>query len=140
MAIVRTDPVGFGMARVFEAFSASHRAVAVFREERDAARWIDETIDGSADDALLAELARQQSEVAAGRLELTLWTLVRADQCAEARTRRHPAGIELVVTVDGELSYVKAFQAKDVDVLQASAASLRRAFEADGWTLSGPRP
>jgi hypothetical protein len=61
-------------------------------------------------DAFVADLARQQQgEIDAARLELTLWSMVRGDQRAEGRTRRHPAGIELVLLVDGKIVSTAAF-------------------------------
>jgi hypothetical protein len=56
-------------------------------------------------DELLAELVCQYAaEVDADTRELRLWTLARGTQRAEARTRRHLVGIELVVLIDGEIS------------------------------------
>ena len=57
----------------------------------------------SAYDALNQLAHQRQGEIDAARIELTLWTLVKDAQRAEARTRRHPVGLELVVTIDGEL-------------------------------------
>jgi hypothetical protein len=90
--------------------------------------------------ALLAELARQrQGGVEAAQLEIILWALVRGAQRVEARTRRHPVGIELLVTVDGELSSACAFKPADTDAMEATAATVRIAFEQDGWIEPGPR-
>ncbi len=87
---------------------------------------------------LLATLARHAAAVDADHLELRLWAVVRGTQRAEARTRRHPLGIELVVIVDGDLSTSKAYRPVDVQQLEATASALRQAFEADGWLEAGP--
>lgn len=85
-------------------------------------------------DELLEQLARQyHAEVDADRLELRLWVLVRGAQRVEARTRRHPIGIELLVVVDDELSSTTAFRPDQVELLDAAVAEVRRAFEDDGW-------
>ena len=57
-------------------------------------------------DDLIDQLARQhQGDLDAAKIELTLWALVKGPRRAEARTRRHPTGLELVVTVDGQLHW-----------------------------------
>ena len=95
---------------------------------------------GSYDD-LIKQLARQhQSEVEAATVELTLWTLVKGPQRAEARTKRHPVGIELVVTIDGELLWSQTFAPQLVETLLESAASAQqKVLVADGWQPAGPQ-
>lgn len=41
LAIVRGDDAGYGMGRMFQAFSEGHRVVATFRNTADAAAWLD---------------------------------------------------------------------------------------------------
>jgi hypothetical protein len=85
-------------------------------------------------DELLAELVCQYAaEVDADTRELRLWTLARGTQRAEARTRRHLVGIELVVLIDGEISAAAAFKPRDLAVLESSSEAMRRALETDGW-------
>jgi hypothetical protein len=68
-----------------------------------------------------------------------MWSLVKDSQRGEARTRSHPVGLELVVTVDGELHWSQAFAPQLVDALPGSAAeSQQRVFLADGWEPAGP--
>jgi len=46
-------------------------------------------------DDLINRLACQhQGEVEAAKIELTMWTMVKGPQRAEACTRRHPVGLE----------------------------------------------
>jgi hypothetical protein len=91
-------------------------------------------------DDYLDDLERQRAgEVAADRLDLRLWALVKGEQRAEARTRRHPLGLELVVTVDGDLLTAEVFRPAEVDRIETVAERHRLAFERDGWTLPGPR-
>jgi hypothetical protein len=91
-------------------------------------------------DGFLDDLARRQAgEVAAAALDLRLWALVKDGQRAEARTRRHPAGIELVVMVDGDLHAAEAFTPAAVEGVEAAAERYRLAFLADGWNEAGPR-
>jgi hypothetical protein len=90
-------------------------------------------------DGFLEDLTKQQTaDVEASRLELTVWSLIRGPQRAEARTRRHPAGIELVVTVDGLLHVTQAFTAKQLHDLDRMHQRLREEFIADGWYPTGP--
>lgn len=90
-------------------------------------------------DAFVEELAKEHSaEVKANRLELTVWSLSRVSQRADARTRRHPVGIELAVTVDGLLYLTQAFAAKQLHDLDRMHQRLRDDFVADGWYPSGP--
>ena len=50
LAIVRSDPAGLGMGRMFEVFTGDDsRAVGVFRWIEDAERWLDELALGSAE-------------------------------------------------------------------------------------------
>ena len=88
---------------------------------------------------LLDDLARQHvGEIEAGRLELHLWVLAKGHQRAVARTRRRPAGIELIVVVDGDLHAAEAFTPAAVEGLDAAATRYRDALLADGWTEAGP--
>ena len=91
-------------------------------------------------DDLISELGRQRrGEVEMARVELTLWALVKDAKRAEACTRRHPLGLELVVTVDGELHWSQAFTPQVVETLLKSAAtSQQKVFLADGWRPAGP--
>jgi hypothetical protein len=94
---------------------------------------------GTPYDDLITDLA-QQAGADTARVELTLWTLVKGSKRAEARTRVHPVGIELVVTVDGELEWSQAFAPQVVDtLLESAAASQQRVFLADGWKPAGSR-
>ena len=95
---------------------------------------------GSYDD-LINQLARQhQGEVEAAKIELTLWTLVKGPQRAEARTRRHPVGLELVVSIDGELHWSQTFAPQLVEtLLESAAAAQQNVLLADGWQPAGPQ-
>lgn len=91
-------------------------------------------------DAFLERLAREHAaEVDADKLELTLWALTRGTERAEARTRRHPRGIELVVTIDGELQGSWTFNAGQLDALEALEQQVHRSYLGDGWQDAGPR-
>ena len=92
-------------------------------------------------DDLITQLARQhQGEVEAAKIELTLWTLVKGPQRAEARTRRHPVGLELVVSIDGDLHWSQAFAPQLVETLLESAATAQQnVLLADGWQPAGPQ-
>lgn len=92
-------------------------------------------------DEFLQRLAREHAaEVEADRLELRLWALVRGEQRAEARTRRHPAGLELVVTIDGEVEWSQAFSPALVDqLLESAAEAQRRVLLSQGWQPAGPQ-
>ena len=79
-----------------------------------------------------------ESEV--DKLELCLWELVRGSQRAEARTRRHVTGIELLILVDGEVSSASPFRTADVAVMEATVANVRHCLREDGWVDAGPRP
>ena len=84
-------------------------------------------------DDLISNLARR-GEADTARIELTLWSLVKDARRVEARTRRHPVGLELVVTIDGELQWSQAFAPQMVETLLESAASSQhKVFLADGW-------
>ncbi len=93
-------------------------------------------------DDLINNLARQrQGEVDAARIELTLWTLVKDAQRAEARTRRHPVGVELVVTIDGELLWSQAFAPQLVEPLLESRRGLsRECCSLTAGNRQGPHP
>ena len=92
-------------------------------------------------DELINQLTRQdQGEVDAAKIELTLWTMVRGPQLAEARTRRHPVGLELVVSIDGELHWSQAFAPQLVKtLLESAAAAQHTVLLADGWQPAGPQ-
>jgi hypothetical protein len=91
-------------------------------------------------DKLFEALASQLPGEADGDgLELSLWALVRGPRRAEARTRKHLLGVELVILIDGEVSTSQAFRPQDVELLDSTSVSVRRAFEADGWSEAGPR-
>jgi hypothetical protein len=91
-------------------------------------------------DKLFEALASQlPGEADADGLELSLWALVRGPRRAEARTRKHLLGVELVILVDGEVSTSQVFRPQDVELLDSTSVSVRRAFEADGWSEAGPR-
>lgn len=92
--------------------------------------WYDDVID---------ELARErQGELDPARKELALWSLVKGTQRAEARTRRHVTGLELVVTIDGAVRNQMAFRPAELDLLKASSETLRLSLEAEGWKAAGP--
>ena len=94
----------------------------------------------SAYDALNQLAHQRQGEIDAARIELTLWTLVKDAQRAEARTRRHPVGLELVVTIDGELIWSQAFAPQLVEpLLESAAKAQQRVLIADGWHAVGPQ-
>ena len=95
---------------------------------------------GSYDD-LINQLARQhQGELDAARIARTLWTLVKGPQRAEARTRRHPVGLELVVSLDGELQWSQTFAPHLVEtLLESAAAAHQNVLLADGWQQAGPQ-
>jgi hypothetical protein len=89
-------------------------------------------------DDLITNLAHQD-QTDAPRIEVTLWALVKDSHRAEARARRHPVGLELVVTVDGELEWSQAFAPQVVETLLESAAtSQQKVFLANGWHPAGP--
>ena len=77
--------------------------------------------------------------MAAAQLDLRLWALVKDGQRAEARTRRHFAGLELLVTVDGELVASEVIRPGAEASIEPAADRHRAAFEAEGWTPAGPR-
>jgi hypothetical protein len=89
------------------------------------------------DDDLIEQLAREHR---GERDELVLWVLVKDHQRAEARTRRHPLGIELVVTVDGEQTTSAVFEPETRHLLGATAQTIRLAMAVEGWQPAGPRP
>ena len=86
-------------------------------------------------DDLIGELGRQRrGDVEAARVELTLWALVKDAKRAEARMRRHPVGLELVVTVDGVAYWSQAYAPQVVEtLLESAAAAQQNVFLADGW-------
>jgi hypothetical protein len=92
-------------------------------------------------DDLIDRLAQQQrGEAAAEAVALRLWALVRGAQRAEARTRRHPGGLELVVSIDGELHWSQVYTPALVPTLLESAADAQRAaLMSQGWQDAGPR-
>jgi len=92
-------------------------------------------------DDLVNHLANErQGEVDAARIEMTLWTLIKDAQRAEARTRRHPVGLELVVTIDGELIWSQAFAPQLVDKLLDSAATAQqKVLLSEGWQPARPK-
>jgi hypothetical protein len=92
--------------------------------------WYDDVID---------ELARaRQGELDPARKELALWSLLKGQQRAEARTRRHTIGLELIVSIDGDVRHSLAFRPAELELLKASSETLRLSFEADGWEAAGP--
>ncbi len=92
-------------------------------------------------DDLINQLARQhQGEVEAAKIELTLWMLGQRPAARPARTKRHPAGLELVVTIDGELLWSQTFAPQLVETLLESAATAQQnVLIADGWQPAGPQ-
>ena len=91
-------------------------------------------------DYLINHLARQhQGDIEVASLELTLWTMVKGPRRAEARTKRHSVGLELTVTIDGELHWSQSFAPQLVETLLESAATAQqRVLLADGWQPTGP--
>lgn len=66
-------------------------------------------------------------------LARVLWTLVRRDDVATARTRQHPRGVEVVVAINESVQMVQAFQARRVDDADAFAGAVRHEYERAGW-------
>jgi hypothetical protein len=64
--------------------------------------------------------------------------MVKDAKRAEARTRKHPVGLELVVTIDGVLEWSQAFAPQMVETpLESAAVAQQNVFLSDGWKL-GP--
>jgi hypothetical protein len=66
--------------------------------------------------------------------ERVLWTLRKGGRVAEARTRQHPLGPELVFYVDDQLLWSQVFKQGTGVALGEMSESKRREFEELGWT------
>jgi len=67
-----------------------------------------------------------------------IWELRKGPHVATLRVRKTPAGVEIVLTVDGELVRSHLFRADEPTELAADMATIiqdtRVSFEAKGWT------
>ena len=86
-----------------------------------------------------ADAGEDAGEAEAPLLELRLWMLVKGDQGAAAYTRDHPAGVELVVLIDGDLHAAEAFTSMSDDSFKVASDRHRAALVADGWIEADPR-
>ena len=68
---------------------------------------------------------------------LMLWTRVKGPQRAVARTRRHPVGLELMVTIDGEQFWAQTFSPELVEPLMESTATAQQRC---CWPMGGSQP
>ena len=71
--------------------------------------------------------------------ERCLWRLQRGDKFADARVRRLPDGLALVLRVSDQATGRRAFTAEQVPALYSEAASRRERLIGLGWTET-PRP
>jgi hypothetical protein len=61
-----------------------------------------------------------------------LWTLTRQGRTATREAHPHPLGLEVVVTVDGDIQRTETFRI--VPAAEATSTEWRALFTAKGWT------
>ena len=87
---------------------------------------------------LKALTEKREADAAADALEMTLWRLSKGIRTAEMAMRRHPAGVELRLAIDGELFWSRAYSACQLEDLNIDGAAQHNAFVAKGWAPVEP--
>lgn len=84
---------------------------------------------------LRVQAEHRAAAIEAQKGEFVLWRATKDGRHAMAHTRRHPAGLELCITVEGELWWSRAFRPDELESLLPEATAKGRAMFEAGWAV-----